>query len=101
MSKLLSLALKVGIVAVGYYVYLNWDFAEGQGPDAGNFAERNCGDEMRSRFDATAVNIYSIKENSNGFVVRASITLARGNTAKVICLTNSHGAVRDISVDEK
>jgi hypothetical protein len=47
------------------------------------------------------VNVYSVKETNIGYVVRASVTLPKGTVAKVYCLTNTHGGVREITIEER
>ena len=96
-SNLVVLAIIVGAV----YALWNWKFGGTADNEATGYAESSCVSAIRSRFDTTSVKAYSVKENSNGFTVRGSMTLARGNTAKVTCLTNANGTVIDIFVDER
>ncbi len=96
LSNLVVLALIIG----GAYALWNWQF--GASGDDGNaqFAERSCSDEVRRRFDVARVQMQSVRENSNGYVVRGSMTLARGPVSRVTCLTNRNGRVLDVMVDE-
>jgi len=93
--------LKTVLVVGGMYALVMWAIDKPQNDDVVEFARRACADEIRGRFDVSNVTTYSVKENNNGYVVRASATLARGGTAKVVCLTNVHGAVKDLSLDER
>jgi len=96
-SNLVVLAIIVGAV----YTLWNWKFGGTADNEAMGYAESSCVSSIRSRFDTTSVKAHSVKENSNGFTVRGSMTLARGNIAKVTCLTNANGTVIDILVDER
>jgi hypothetical protein len=94
-SNLVVLAVIVGAV----YTLWNWKFAGTADNEAMGYAQSSCMGAIRSRFDTTSVKAHSVRENSNGFTVRGSMTLARGNVAKVTCLTNHNGTVRDVFVD--
>ncbi len=96
-SNLVVLAIIVGAA----YTLWNWEFGGMAGSEAMGYAESSCVSEMRTRFDTTSVKSHSVKENSNGFTVRGSMTLARGDTAKVTCLTNANGTVIDVFVEER
>ena len=91
---------KVALVLGGVYVFVNWEFTETRDDDVRDFAEKACIDEIENRFDTSTVRVYAVNENNNGYVVRATVTLARGNTAKVYCLTNTNGGVEDITIEE-
>jgi len=93
--------IKLGLIAAGMYVLWQWNATRSGGEDLSAYAEKSCVDEIRSRFDTTTVRANSVRENTNGFVVRVSMTLARGNVAKVTCLSNEHGRVIDVMVDER
>ena len=99
-SNAISTIVKLGLVAAVVYVLWNWNAGSSGGDDRSADAERSCVDEIRIRFDTTTVRANSVRVNAGGFVVRATMTLARGNVAKVTCLTNEHGRVRDVMVDE-
>lgn len=96
-SNLVVLAAIVGAV----YTLWNWKFGGTADDEAMRYAESSCVSAMRSRFDTTSVKSHSVKENSNGFTVRGSMTLARGEVAKVTCLTNANGTVSDVFVEER
>jgi len=92
---------KVVLVCGCIYAFVKWEFDKPQDDDVSNFAEKACIDEIRDRFDVSTVRTYAVNETNNGYVVRASVTLARGTTAKVNCLTNAHGGVKDIMIEER
>ncbi len=58
-------------------------------------------DEIDARFDAQSANVYAVDETNRGFVVRASITVRRDTPVKVYCLTNEHGRVEEVRVEER
>jgi hypothetical protein len=93
--------VKALIVGGAIYGVVNWQANKPQGDEFTDFAERACTDEINSRYDVSTVRVYSIKNTNNGFVVRATVTLARGATAKVYCLTNSHGGVKEVTIEER
>jgi hypothetical protein len=93
--------IKIGLVAGCVYALLKWNPISLQDDDSIKFAEKACGDEISSRFNASNLRIYAVKENNEGYVVRASISLDNGNTAKVVCLTNTHGSIRDVTIEER
>jgi len=93
--------VKALIVGGAIYGVVNWQSVEPQSDEITDFAERACIDEINSRFDVSRVRVYSINKNRNGYVVRATVTLARGATAKVYCLTNSHGGVKEVTIEER
>ena len=92
---------KVALVLGGIYAFVKWEFTETQDDDVRGFAEKACIDEIENRFDTSTVRIYTVNETNNGYVVRATATMARGNTAKVYCLTNPHGGVKEITIEER
>ena len=93
--------IKVALVLGGIYVFVNWEFMETQDDEVRSFAEKACTDEIEDRFDTSTVRVYAVNDNNNGYVVRATVTLARGNTAKVYCLTNTNGGVEEITIEER
>ena len=90
-------ALLFGLI----YAALKWQGVSLLDDDIKDFAEKACITEIGHRFNVSTIRAYAVNENSNGYVVRASVTLARGTPAKVICLTNAHGGVREITIDER
>jgi len=95
-GTLVKVALVLGII----YAIMKSGVIGPQGDDLSEFAEQACIDGIRGRYDTTTMRVYSVKESNNGYVVRASVTLAKGNVAKVYCLTNEHGGIRDIAIEE-
>ncbi len=90
------------VLVIGFiYAFMKWEFNGSQNDDARYFAEMACVDEIGARFDTSTIKVYAIKQNSSGYVVRATVTLARGNTAKVNCLTNTNGGVKEITIQER
>ena len=92
---------KAAVLVAGFYAVLNWETITSSKNDAKSFAERACITGISDRYKVSGVKPYSIKENSNGFVVRASINLPNGSAAKVFCLTNSHGGVQEITIEQR
>jgi hypothetical protein len=101
MGKAISNLIVLAVIVGGAYYLWNWQFGDAGSSEAMGYAETSCVDEIRSRFDTTTVKANSVRENANGFVVRATMTLARGNIARVTCLTNENGSVKDVVVDER
>jgi nitrogen fixation-related uncharacterized protein len=101
LAKNLGSLVRVAIVCAVIYGVVVWKGTTSQYDDVTEFAEKACVDEISQRFNAATVKVYAVKKNSNGYIVRATITLARGNTAKAYCLTNTHGGVKDISLEER
>ena len=93
--------VKALIVGGAIYGVVNWQSIEPQDDDTSDFAKRACVDEIGNRFDASTVRVYAINKNKNGYVVRATLTFAKGSTAKVYCLTNTYGGVREITIKER
>ncbi len=93
--------LKAVFVFGCIYALVKWEFNETQDDDVRVFAEKACVDEIEDSFDTSTVRVYAINENNNGYVIRATVTLARGNTAKVYCSTNTHGGVKEITIEER
>lgn len=93
--------VKALIVGGAIYGVVNWQTIKPQGDEITDFAERACTDEINNRFDVSSIRVYSINKNRNGYIVRATLTLAKGNTAKVYCLTNTHGGVKEVTIEER
>jgi len=91
-------ALVVGLI----YAVVNWRGVDKvDDDDVREFSERACITEIGHRYNVSTARVYAVNENSNGYTVRVTVTLAKGNTAKVICLTNTHGGVKDITIEER
>jgi len=101
MGKAIGNLIRLAVIAAVAYGLWKWEFAGSDDDDAMVYAEISCVDEIRSRYATTTVSSHSVRETNNGYVVRGSMTLARGGTAKVTCLTNENGRVRDIMVEER
>ena len=99
--KAITNLVMLAIIVIGAWYLWNWQFGGAGSSEAMMFAEQSCVDELRSRFDTTTVKANSVRENANGFTVRATMTLARGNAARATCLTNHNGTVFDVLVDER
>ena len=93
--------LKAVLVGAFIYAVVNWQFIMPRDDEVGDLAETVCFDEISRRFDASTVSVYSVNESNNGYIVRASVTLTRGPVVKVYCLTNAHGGVREITIEER
>lgn len=91
----------LALIAWGAVWLWNYRFGSAGDDEAMAYAGRSCVDEVRARYDTTAVNANSVRENANGFTVRASMTLARGGTARLTCLTSPNGRVTEIIVEER
>ena len=91
----------LALIVWGAWTLWHWKFGSGGADDALRYAESSCVDAIRSRFDVSNVRPNSVRPNESGYVVRASMTLSRGGVAKVTCLTNKNGAVRDVFVEER
>jgi hypothetical protein len=100
-GQLSATIVKVVIVGGCIYGIVNWQVNKPQGDEIGDFAERACIDEIRNRFDVSTLRVYAINKNRNGYVVRATLTMPRGNTANVYCLTNTHGGVKEVTINER
>jgi hypothetical protein len=99
--NILSNLVTLGIIAAAGYLFMKWSPVGGSADDNSAFAEKSCVDEIRSRYDTTTARSNSVRANENGYVVRGTMTLARGNVAKVTCLTNRNGAVTEVIVEER
>jgi len=93
--------LKIALLGACIYVFIKWDFTDSRNDEGSGFAEHACVTEIRGRFDVTSAKAYSVERNEKGYVVHATMTLARGTPAKVICLCNEHGGVEEIRVEER
>jgi hypothetical protein len=94
---IIKAALLVGLI----YAVVNWRDVDKVDDDVRDFAEQACITEIGHRYNVSTARVYAVNENSNGYTVRVTITLAKGNTAKVNCLTNTHGGVKDITIEER
>ncbi len=93
--------VKVAFVGGLIYGIVNWQEIIPQEDDVKDFAEKACVDEIERRYDVSTVRVYSFSETNNGYVVRVTVALTKGKTAKVYCLTNTYGGVREITIEER
>lgn len=93
--------LLLAAAGASIYALVKWEFIGPQEDEVSDFAEKACVDEISKRYDVSTVRAYSVNETNNGYVVRASVTLARGAPAKVYCLTNAHGGVKELGIEER
>jgi hypothetical protein len=93
--------LKIALLGACIYALLNWESIDPKNDESRDFAEHACSDEIRDRFTVTSVKAYAVDKTKSGYVVRASMTLARGPNAKVYCITNEHGGVEEIRTVEQ
>ena len=91
----------MGLLAGAAYAVYKWaPIGTSEDVDV-EFAKTACMDAARDRFNVSGIRVYDVQESNDGLVVRASVTLANSNRAKVTCLTNQHGTVRDVIIDER
>jgi hypothetical protein len=99
-GETLSSIIKIAVVGAGVYAVVRWQFIQPQLGEIAEFAEKACVDRIESRFDPERTRVYSVKEDDNGYVVRASLSYSKRSTSKVYCLTNKQGGVREIIIAE-
>ena len=87
------------MLGVCIYAFVKWEFDSPKDNGSREFAEQACVDAIGDRFDTTSIRPYSVNKNSNGYIVRASVTLANGKPAKTYCLTNEHGGVEEVGIE--
>lgn len=91
----------LAIVGAGIYVFMNRETLLANSDDAARFAEEACVGAARSRFDLSNVRVYRVKKTNSGYLVGATVRLARGESAKIECLANANGGVEDITLEER
>lgn len=101
MGKLIGNLIKAAILLAGIYAIVKWAPIAMQPDDSAEFAEKACRDETAARFNVSTVRVYDVSKTNNGYTVRITVTLTRGTPAKVVCLTNANGGVRDILLDQR
>jgi len=99
--RLFGSLIKLAVLGACVYGIIEWRATQGGAGDAQAFARRACVDAIGARYNVSHIQAYEVRENSNGFVVRATATLANGSPAKVVCLANRQGGVRDVSILER
>jgi thioredoxin reductase len=100
MLRTISNLAVLALIVAGVYFFWTGEFGSASMDQMMNHAEKSCVDEVRSRYDTTTVKANSVRENANGFVVKVTLTLARGKIARATCLTNHKGSVTDVTVYE-
>jgi len=100
-SASIGTLIKLAVLGACIYAFMKWDFNKSQDDDNSAYAEQVCADAIRDRFNTRSVNVYTVSDADQGFVVRASITTSNGRQAKVYCLTNSFGGVEEIRIVEQ
>jgi hypothetical protein len=93
--------LKVALVCGCIYALVKWNFNATHEDEISDYAKQVCVSETGDRFETTSLKAYAVDKTNNGYVVRISVTLARGTPAKVYCLTNEHGGVEEIRIEEQ
>jgi hypothetical protein len=99
-GETISSIVKIAVVVACVYAFLKWQFTEPQLDEIGQFAEKACVDQMIGRYNAKAAKVYSVKKNESGYVVRASLTFANGTPARVYCLANNQGGVKELILEQ-
>ena len=92
---------QAAILCLCIYGVVKWQASNDESSDVMAFTERACKDAIGARYDVSSIRLYDVKKNSSGYTVRASVTLSRGTPAKVTCLANAHGGIRDVIIDER
>ena len=92
---------KLAILCACVFAVIRWQADESQDGSIKEFAENACLREISARYNVNGLKTYQVKTTANGYSVRASATSAGGARIKIVCITNTHGGVRDISIDER
>ena len=92
--------LKILLIGGALYLAVTWYLGGSQAVGNGEHARTTCAREIRHKFGGESVRVTSVKPNSSGYIVRASITVRPGTIARVYCLTNESGWVKDIQLVE-
>ncbi len=87
------------LAACGWFAW-NWHAGSGSGDQIATFAGESCLDATRSKYDTSRANVHSTRKSENGYVVKIAVTLSRGATARVSCVTNAQGGVRFVTIEE-
>jgi hypothetical protein len=93
--------LKGMILGACVYGFMKWQSVDSASSEVTNFATDACVDAASARYDISDPKPYKTVPNSTGYVVRVSVTTARGNPAKVICLANAHGGINEVTIDDR
>ena len=101
MSQALGNLVKLALLCGGAYLAYDWYSNSSSDSEVADFARSACLDATRRRMDVSSARVYEVIESDRGFVVRISATLTRGKPVKVACVTNAHGGVTDLDIDER
>ena len=101
MSQALGNLVKLALLCGGAYLAFNWYSGTSSGSEVEEFAKSACLDATKRRMEVSSARVYEVTESSRGFVVRITATLVRGTPVKVACVTNAHGGVTDLDIDER
>lgn len=93
--------IKFAILGACIYGAMKWQVITPRDNGVAEFAKTDCVAGIGDRYDVSNIRAYDVRETNNGFAVRASATSARGTAVKLVCLTNAHGGVREITIDER
>lgn len=89
------------ILGAGIYFFMQWQGEQAQDGGNDNFAKSACVDEVGVRYEVSNVRPYEVEATGTGYTVRITAKSASGSPVRIVCLTNSHGGVRSISIDER
>lgn len=92
--------VKVAIIGGCIYAVVKYGYLDQKEGDLSDYVEDVCIDAIAARYDTSQVKPYDVQQNANGYVVRTSVTMSRGSMAKVYCLTNELGGVRELTLQE-
>ena len=98
-AQTIDSVVKAAIVGGVIYALVKWQVIGPQNDNLSDYSEKVCIAAIQSRYDASMVSTYAVKENSNGYTVRASVTMSNGTATKIYCLTNELGGVREITIE--
>jgi hypothetical protein len=101
MSQALGNLVKLALLCGGAYLAYNWYSDTSGTNEVAEFAKGACLDATKRRMDVSSARVYDVIESNRGFVVRITATLTRGKPVKVACVTNMHGGVTDLDIDER
>lgn len=93
--------VKLALLGAVGYALLEWNPFVSTGSDAEAFAEAACRQAVNARESFSRARVLRVSENPDGYTVRLTATLARGAPAKVVCLANANGGVREIYTEER
>lgn len=89
------------ILGAGIYYFMQLQGEQAQDGSSDTFAETACVDQVGVRYELSNVRPYEVKVTGSGYTVRLTAKSASGSPVRIVCLTNAHGGVRSISIDER